>query len=56
MFRQLRKENEIPVDGVISVTVGAASKMTSAKWHVPEPLNVIDMIATLAGVDVLTKI
>jgi hypothetical protein len=50
MFRQLRKANEIPPDGLFATTVGAASKMTSAKWHVLEPMDVVDTMAKLARV------
>jgi len=51
MFRQLRKANGIPPDGMFPTTVGAASKMTSAKWHVLEPIDIIDTMAKLAGTD-----
>ena len=51
MFRQLRKGNAIPPDALFPVTVGAASKMTSANWHVPEPMDIIKTIAKLAGTD-----
>ena len=53
MFRQLRKVNinEIPPDGMFPTTVGAANKMTSAKWHVLEPKDVVDTMAKLAGVE-----
>ena len=51
MFRQLRKVNGIPADGLFPVTVGAANKMTSAKWHVPEPMDIIDTIAQLVGTE-----
>lgn len=50
MFRQLRKANEIPADGLFATTVGAASKMTSAKWHVLEPMDIVDTMAKLVGV------
>ena len=52
MFRQLRKANEIPPEGLFATTVGAADKMTSAKWHVPEPMDIVDTMARLAGTDV----
>ena len=51
MFRQLRKSNGIPPDGMFPTTVGAASKMTSAKWHVLEPMDIVDTMAKLAGTD-----
>jgi hypothetical protein len=50
MFRQLRKANEIPAEGLFATTVGAASKMTSAKWHVPEPMDIVETMAKLAHV------
>jgi hypothetical protein len=50
MFRQLRKANEIPADGLFATTVGAASKMTAAKWHVPEPVDIVDTMAKLVHV------
>jgi trehalose 6-phosphate synthase/phosphatase len=49
MFRQLRKANGIPPEGLFSTTVGAASKMTSAKWHVLEPVDIVDTVARLVG-------
>lgn len=51
MFRQLRKANEIPADSMFPTTVGAASKMTSAKWHVLEPMDIVDTMAKLAGTE-----
>jgi trehalose 6-phosphate synthase/phosphatase len=51
MFRQLRRANEIPADGLFPTTVGAADKMTSAKWHVLEPMDIVNIMANLAGVD-----
>ena len=56
MFRQLRKVNGIPLDGLFSTTVGAASKMTSAKWHVLEPTDIVDTIARLAGTESETMV
>lgn len=50
MFRQLRKAIEIPPEGLFATTVGAASKMTSAKWHVLEPMDIVDTMAKLARV------
>lgn len=35
---------------VFSVTVGASTKVTLAKWHVLEPDDVIESMALLAGV------
>jgi trehalose 6-phosphate synthase/phosphatase len=51
MFRQLRKANGIPNDDLFPTTVGAATKMTSAKWHVLEPMDIIDAMAKLAGTE-----
>jgi hypothetical protein len=36
---------------MFATTVGAASKMTSAKWHVLEPVDIIDTMARLAGTE-----
>ena len=51
MFRQLRRTNEVQPDVLFPTTVGAASKMTSAKWHVLEPIDIIDIMARLAGTE-----
>jgi trehalose 6-phosphate synthase/phosphatase len=51
MFRQLRKANELHPEVLFPTTVGAASKMTSAKWHVLEPMDIVDMMARLAGTE-----
>lgn len=51
MFRQLRKTNEISPDVLFSTTVGAANKMTSARWHVLEPTDIIDAMARLSGIE-----
>lgn len=51
MFRQLRKSNGIFGDAIFPTTVGAASKMTSAKWHVLEPMDIVDTMAKLAGTE-----
>jgi trehalose 6-phosphate synthase/phosphatase len=51
MFRQLRKSNDVPTEGMFATTVGAASKMTSAQWHVLEPMDIVDTIAKLAGTE-----
>jgi trehalose 6-phosphate synthase/phosphatase len=52
MFRQLRKaKEEIPEEGMFATTVGPGSKMTSAKWHVLEPMDVIDTMAKVAGTE-----
>jgi trehalose 6-phosphate synthase/phosphatase len=51
MFRVLCKATAVPVEGVFPTTVGSASKMTSAKWHVLEPMDIVDTMARLAGTD-----
>jgi trehalose 6-phosphate synthase/phosphatase len=51
MFRQLRKTNELLPEVLFPTTVGAASKMTSAKWHVLEPMDVVNTMARLAGTE-----
>ncbi len=51
MFRQLRKTDEPHSDALFPTTVGAADKMTSAKWHVLEPMDVVDTMARLAGTE-----
>lgn len=51
MFRVLRKTTCAAADEVFPTTVGSASKMTSAKWHVLEPHDIIDTMAQLAGTD-----
>ena len=43
--------DDIPFDSLFSTTVGAANKMTSAKWHVLEPMDIVDTMARLAGTD-----
>ncbi|KAJ4303396.1 threalose-6-phosphate phosphatase [Kalmusia sp. IMI 367209] len=48
MFRSLR-QSKLPEDHVFSVTVGASSKQTLASWHLLEPADVINVIATLNG-------
>ena len=51
MFRQLRKAKEVHEEGMFATTVGPGSKMTSAKWHVLEPMDVIDTMAKVAGTE-----
>lgn len=48
MFRALNGSG-LPADHVFTVTVGASSKMTLAKWHLVEPSDVISAIALLCG-------
>jgi len=50
MFRSLRRAN-LPSNHVFAVTIGAASKMTLASWHLLEPEDVIDTLASLVGTD-----
>jgi len=40
---------EVESDHVFTVTVGASTKVTLAKWHLLEPEDVIDCVALLAG-------
>lgn len=51
MFRQLRKVNGIPPDALFSTMVGAASKLTLAKWYVTGPADIVDTMARLAGTE-----
>ena len=46
MFRSLR-QSKLGDDHVFAVTVGASSKQTLANWHLLEPADVINVIATL---------
>lgn len=50
MFRALNN-SDLDVDHVFTVTVGASSKPTLAKWHLLEPVDVISSIALLGGGD-----
>lgn len=50
MFRSLNN-SDLLVDHVFTVTVGASSKPTLAKWHLLEPMDVISSIALLGGGD-----
>ena len=36
---------------VFTVTVGASTKVTLARWHLLEPEDVIEVVALLAGID-----
>lgn len=52
MFRSLNgvvAEDNMDEESVFTVTVGASSKMTLAKWHVLEPSDVIDVVGLLNG-------
>ena len=48
MFRALNASG-LPVGHAFTVTVGASSKMTLAKWHLLEPRDVISAVALLNG-------
>ncbi|KAG6000588.1 hypothetical protein E4U54_001365 [Claviceps lovelessii] len=52
MFRSLNGATGevLHADHVFTVTVGASTKVTLAKWHVLEPEDVIECVALLAGV------
>lgn len=53
MFRSLNGLSGTVLDAehVFTVTVGASTKVTLAKWHLLEPEDVIECVALLAGVD-----
>ncbi|KAI8895637.1 glycosyltransferase family 20-domain-containing protein [Globomyces pollinis-pini] len=48
MFRVLRK-SQIREDGIFTVTIGSATKMTRADSHVTEPADLIRLLQLLAG-------
>ena len=55
MFRALNglsapESGAVDLGHVFTVTVGASTKVTLARWHLLEPEDVIDCIALLAGV------
>lgn len=52
MFRALNGLSGTQVDRghVFTVTIGASTKVTLAKWHMLEPEDVVEAIALLAGV------
>lgn len=52
MFRSLNAESGKTLDPshIFTVTVGASTKVTLAKWHLLDPQDVIDCVALLAGV------
>ncbi|RDL33895.1 putative trehalose-6-phosphate phosphatase [Venustampulla echinocandica] len=50
MFRAL-SGCHLPAENVFTVTVGASSKMTLAKYHLLEPADVVNTIALLNGGD-----
>lgn len=53
MFRSLNASSGALLDpqNVFTVTVGASTKDTAAKWHLLDPEDVIECVALLAGVD-----
>lgn len=50
MFRSLR-QSKLPTEHVFSVTVGASSKQTLARWHLCEPSDVISCVSLLNNPD-----
>ncbi|KAF6816897.1 putative trehalose-6-phosphate synthase [Colletotrichum plurivorum] len=52
MFRALNGLSGVEVDNehVFTVTVGASTKVTLARWHLLEPEDVVECVALLAGV------
>ncbi|KAI1100543.1 glycosyltransferase family 20 protein [Jackrogersella minutella] len=52
MFRALNglSGTQVETDHVFTVTIGASTKVTLAKWHMLEPEDVVEAIALLAGV------
>jgi trehalose 6-phosphate synthase/phosphatase len=50
MFRSLRSAS-LDVDNVFACTIGPSSKQTLARWHLPQPENVISAIAMLNNAD-----
>ncbi|KAL6866381.1 hypothetical protein ACO1O0_002489 [Amphichorda felina] len=57
MFRSLNSVSGslLDPDHVFTVTVGASTKVTLARWHLLEPEDVIEALALLAGVDQESK-
>lgn len=53
MFRALNgvSGNEVENEHVFTVTVGASTKVTLARWHLLEPVDVVECVALLAGAD-----
>jgi hypothetical protein len=45
MFLQLRELNDIPSNVLFATRVGPAREMTSAMWHVPNPMDIVDTMA-----------
>lgn len=52
MFRALNglSGTHVETNHVFTVTIGASTKVTLAKWHMLEPEDVIEAVALLAGV------
>lgn len=52
MFRALNglSGTQVDINHVFTVTIGASTKVTLAKWHMLEPEDVIESMALLAGV------
>ncbi|KAI0155082.1 glycosyltransferase family 20 protein [Hypoxylon sp. FL1284] len=52
MFRALNSlsGSQVNMDHIFTVTIGASTKVTLAKWHMLEPEDVIESMALLAGV------
>lgn len=44
------EEAKVRAENVYTVTVGASTKVTLARWHLLEPEDVVDCVALLAGV------
>ncbi|POS79497.1 glycosyltransferase family 20 [Diaporthe helianthi] len=44
------EEAKVDAENVFTVTVGASTKVTLARWHLLEPEDVVDSVALLAGV------
>lgn len=57
MFRNLNgvSGSVLDPDHVFTVTVGASTKVTLARWHLLEPADVIEAVALLAGIDAQTR-
>lgn len=53
MFRALNgvSGKEVDQEHVFTVTVGASTKVTLARWHLLEPVDVVECVALLSGVD-----
>ncbi|KAG9251781.1 glycosyltransferase family 20-domain-containing protein [Emericellopsis atlantica] len=58
MFRSLNALSGpvLNADHVFTVTVGASTKVTLARWHLLEPEDVIESVALLAGTDDIQQV